>query len=252
VVAPPASRVRGPSALTARGGGPAHDRARCGRAQELDSVAAMGAGTGEMLGERSVGVGSRGCDQVLQWARAVGGERVWALEDCRHVSGSLERLLIAGGGRVVRVPTRLMANSRRSRRERGTCDRIDALAGARAALAEGIQTLPTAELGGTAARHSVVGRPPRAARARALRLDHPAAVAPFTSSGRARAARRLAVVRQVEHWRGPSRRCASASLATSCGGDASSPRRSTRWRPRSPSWSASSRRSFSASLGSGR
>jgi transposase len=41
-----------------------------------------------------------------------------------------------------------MANSRRSSRERGKSDRIDALAVARAALAEGIQTLPTAELAG--------------------------------------------------------------------------------------------------------
>jgi hypothetical protein len=41
-----------------------------------------------------------------------------------------------------------MANSRRSSRERGRSDRIDVLAVARAALAEGIQTLPPAELAG--------------------------------------------------------------------------------------------------------
>jgi transposase len=41
-----------------------------------------------------------------------------------------------------------MADSRRSGRERGKSDRIDALAVARAALAEGIETLPTAELAG--------------------------------------------------------------------------------------------------------
>src|SRR3954449_9672233 len=75
-------------------------------------------------------------------------QRVWALEDCRHVSGSFERFLIARGERVARVPTRLMANSRRSSRQRGKSDRIDALAVARAALAEGIATLPTAELAG--------------------------------------------------------------------------------------------------------
>ena len=39
-------------------------------------------------------------------------------------------------------------HSRRSSRERGKSDRIDALAVARAALAEGIETLPTAELAG--------------------------------------------------------------------------------------------------------
>jgi transposase len=64
------------------------------------------------------------------------------------VSGSFERFLIARAERVVRVPTRLMANSRRSSRERGKSDRIDAIALARAALAEGIATLPTAELAG--------------------------------------------------------------------------------------------------------
>jgi hypothetical protein len=72
-----------------------------------------------------------GFDLVLWWARGLGGDRVWALEDCRHVSGSFERFLIARGERVVRVPTRLMANSRRSSRERGKSDRIDALAVAR-------------------------------------------------------------------------------------------------------------------------
>ena len=66
-----------------------------------------------------------------------GGREVSALigcgrwKDCRHVSGSLERFLIARGERVVRLPTRLMANTRRSSRQRGKSDRIDALAVAR-------------------------------------------------------------------------------------------------------------------------
>jgi transposase len=101
-----------------------------------------------MLDEKTAAVGARGFDAVLRWARGLGPDRVWALEDCRHVSGSFERFLIARGERVVRVPTRRMANTRRSSRERGKCDRIDALAVARAALAEGIGTLPTAELAG--------------------------------------------------------------------------------------------------------
>jgi transposase len=112
------------------------------------TIAGIAATTGEMLGDKTVGVGVRGFDQVLQWARGLGRDRVWALEDCRHVSGSFERFLIARGERVVRVPTRLMAGSRRSSRERGKSDLIDALAVARAALAEGLQTLPTAELAG--------------------------------------------------------------------------------------------------------
>ena len=84
----------------------------------------------------------------MLWARGLGSERAWALEDCRHVSGALERFLVARGERVVRVSTRLMASSRRSRRERGKSDRIDALSIARAAVAEGVQTLPTAALAG--------------------------------------------------------------------------------------------------------
>jgi transposase len=108
------------------------------------TIAAVRAGSGEVLADKTVPVRARGCAALLGWARGLGGERVWALEDCRHVSGALERFLIARGERVVRVSTRLMAGSRRSSRERGKSDRIDATAVARAALAAGIQTLPAA------------------------------------------------------------------------------------------------------------
>src|SRR5215216_3575564 len=77
------------------------------------TVAAVAAPTGELLGEQTVAVGRRGFDGLLVWARALDGERVWALEDCRHVSGSFERFLIERGERVLRVPTRLMAGARR-------------------------------------------------------------------------------------------------------------------------------------------
>lgn len=112
------------------------------------TVAAVATGTGELLGDKTVGVGARGFAALLHWARGLAGERVWALEDCRHVSGALERFLIGRGERVVRVSTRLMATSRRSSRERGKSDRIDAIAVARAAVAEGIDSLPTAALAG--------------------------------------------------------------------------------------------------------
>jgi len=96
----------------------------------------------------TVQVGARGFAALLIWARALDSERVWALEDCRHVSGALERFLIGRGERVVRVSTRLMAGTRRSSRERGKSDQIDAVSVARAALAAGIDTLPTAALAG--------------------------------------------------------------------------------------------------------
>ena len=112
------------------------------------TIAAVQAATGEALGDKTIQVGEPGFGELLRWARGLDGERVWALEDVRHVSGSLERFLIARGERIVRVATRLMAESRQSSRERGKSDRIDALAVARAALREGIDTLPAAQLAG--------------------------------------------------------------------------------------------------------
>ena len=112
------------------------------------TIAAVAATAGELLGEKTVEVGERGFAAALGWARGLGSERVWALEDCRHVSGSFERFLLVHGERVVRVATRLMAGERRGGRERGKSDRIDAIAVARAALREGVDRLPLAELAG--------------------------------------------------------------------------------------------------------
>src|SRR4051812_14630039 len=112
------------------------------------TIAAIAAGTGELLGERMVPVGRRGFGVVLQWARSVDEDRVWALEGCRHVSGSLERFLIGRGERVLRIPTHLTANARRSARQRGKSDAIDALNVARVALQEGLESFPAAHLDG--------------------------------------------------------------------------------------------------------
>src|SRR3954465_13842541 len=112
------------------------------------TVAAVAATTGELRGEQTVQVGARGFDAVLGWARGVDDERVWALEDCRHVSGGLERFLIGRGERVLRIATHLSANARKSARQRGKSDPIDALNVARAAVQEGLQSFPTAHLDG--------------------------------------------------------------------------------------------------------
>jgi transposase len=112
------------------------------------TIAAVGARSGELLGEKTIAVGDRGFVAALDWARALADERVWALEDCRHVSGSFERFLLVSGERVVRVATRLMAGERRGGRDRGKSDRIDAIAVARAALRYGVDRLPVAELAG--------------------------------------------------------------------------------------------------------
>ena len=73
---------------------------------------------------------------------------VFALEDCRHLTRRLEADLLTAGRRVVRVPTRLMANARRGNREPGKSDPIDAEAVALAALRH--PDLPVAELEGPA------------------------------------------------------------------------------------------------------
>jgi hypothetical protein len=82
------------------------------------TIAAVSAATGELIDEQTVPVGVKGFAALVVWARELGSERVWALEDCRHVSGSFERFLIARGERVVRVTTKLMADSRRGARAR--------------------------------------------------------------------------------------------------------------------------------------
>ena len=112
------------------------------------TIAAVSAATGELVGERTVPVGARGFAALLVWARGLAGERVWALEDCRHVAGSFERFLIARGERVLRVPTKLMADIRRASRAPGKSDSIDAISVARAALREGLDELPVAQLDG--------------------------------------------------------------------------------------------------------
>src|SRR4051812_4329165 len=112
------------------------------------TVAAVAAATGELLGEQTVQVGRSGFGVLLRWARSLDGDRVWALEDCRHVSGSLERLLIERGERVLRIPTHLTATARRSARQRGKSDPIDALNVARAAVQEGLASFPAAQLDG--------------------------------------------------------------------------------------------------------
>src|SRR5919201_1990557 len=69
-------------------------------------------------------------EELVCWSRRLGQRRLWALEDCRHLSRNLERLLLEHGERVVPVPPRLTAPERR--RMRGKSDLIDALAVARA------------------------------------------------------------------------------------------------------------------------
>src|SRR2546430_11514907 len=73
---------------------------------------------------------------LVAWSSSLDLERLWAVEDCRQLSGALERALLSAGESLVRVPPKLMAPQRRTGRARGKSDPIDALAVARAALRE--------------------------------------------------------------------------------------------------------------------
>jgi transposase len=114
--------------------------------KQTHTAAAVDRRTGELLGELTVRGNEEGHARLLEWARELAGERGFALEDCRQVSCRLERFLIGRGERVVRVPPKLMARTRRSARSRGKSDSIDALAIARAAIRE--PDLPEAHLEG--------------------------------------------------------------------------------------------------------
>jgi transposase len=103
---------------------------------------------GRKLGERTCGTASGDHLELLVWVARFGPGRVWAVEDCRHLSRRLERDLLAAGERIVRVPPKLMAHARDGARTYGKSDPIDALAVARAALRE--PDLPTAHLDGPA------------------------------------------------------------------------------------------------------
>lgn len=100
---------------------------------------------GRKLADRTVVTTSAGHLELVRWAARFSA-RTFALEDCRHLSRRLSRDLLVGGERVVRVPPKLMAGARRSSREPGKSDPIDALAVARAALRE--PDLPIATLDG--------------------------------------------------------------------------------------------------------
>src|SRR5690348_5675427 len=107
------------------------------------SVTAVAADeVGRVVDEYTAATGS---DELLGWAAALSGQRLWALEDCRRLTRWLERQLLAAGEELVRVPPKLMAPERRHGRSRGKSDPIDALAVARAALREPGLSRPRAD-----------------------------------------------------------------------------------------------------------
>ena len=101
--------------------------------------------TGRQLAEKTIAATDAGHLELRRWA-AQWPERMWGLEDCRHLSRRLDAELVRAGEAVVRVSPKLMAGVRRSGRELGKSDPIDALAVARAVLRE--PDLPVATLDG--------------------------------------------------------------------------------------------------------
>jgi len=106
--------------------------------KDTHTAAAVEDATGQLLGELTVPGTEEGHNRLLAWAHELGeGQRPrFALEDCRHVNGRLERFLLAAGETVLRVGTRMSAHARQGARTYGKSDSIDALAVARAALRE--------------------------------------------------------------------------------------------------------------------
>jgi transposase len=103
---------------------------------QTHTAAVVERATGEQLGTLEVAARAAGHARLLAWAVGFGEERTWAIEDCRNLSIGLERVLLAAGERVLRVPPKLMASQRKLVRSFGKSDAIDALAVARAALRE--------------------------------------------------------------------------------------------------------------------
>lgn len=94
-------------------------------------------GAGCMLGQRTVEATSAGNLVGLRWARTkFGRELLWAVEDVRSVSSRLEADLLDAGQEVVRVASHLTASTRKTSRQPGKSDPLDALAVARVALRE--------------------------------------------------------------------------------------------------------------------
>jgi transposase len=139
--------------------------------KQTHTAVAVRSGTGEVVDELTATARVAGHEDLLRWAQSLSADRLWALEDVRSVSRGLERLLVARGERVVRVPPKLMAGARRGARSFGKSDSIDALAIARAAL--GHPDLPVAR-SGLIASNGVSLEQRRASRCGSRRISWPA------------------------------------------------------------------------------
>ena len=86
------------------------------------ALAAVDEATGKVRGKRQIKANEDGHLAAVRWARSLDEERVWAIEDCRHVSRRLEQALLAAGERVIRVAPHRMGASREGERTPGKSD----------------------------------------------------------------------------------------------------------------------------------
>ena len=77
---------------------------------------------GRKLGEKTLAATTDGHMAAVEWA-ARWPRRRWAVEDWRHLTRRLESDLLRAGEQLVRVPTKLMAESRRTARDRASLTR---------------------------------------------------------------------------------------------------------------------------------
>jgi transposase len=108
------------------------------------TLVALEGQTGAVLGQRTIAASDAGVLDALRFAAGLEQERVWAIEDCRHVSARLEAALIAAGERVIRVPASTTGQTRKVSRHAGKSDPIDARAIAWAVVRDGIDSFPVA------------------------------------------------------------------------------------------------------------
>jgi len=108
------------------------------------TLVALDGHTAAIRGQVEIPASDAGSMAALRFAVGLDEERVWAIEDCRHVSARLEGALIAAGERVIRVPAEVTGQTRKSARVVGKSDPIDARSVALAVVRDGIDSFPVA------------------------------------------------------------------------------------------------------------
>lgn len=108
--------------------------------KRLHQAMALGA-QGEVSGERTISNEPASWAALLEWARGLDADRIWAVEGAWYLGRGLAQFLARSGERVHEVNGRWTAQRRRGMRRPGKSDRLDARAVAQL-LREEAETLP--------------------------------------------------------------------------------------------------------------